>query len=191
MDVPSRDQDDWALAARGDGAAMARVFDRHRARVHRHAASLLRGDADAEDVVAIVFLESWRKRAGVRFVDGSLLPWLLLTATYSARNLVRASRRYQRFLERFPRDVVDDDPATRLDDGEAGAALRRLSLKDQEVITLCVVEDLTESEAAHVLNVPRGTIKSRLHRAQTRLKQQYAEPFTSSSTQQKKIPHEI
>jgi RNA polymerase sigma factor (sigma-70 family) len=177
------DEDDWALVMAGNGRAMARVYDRHHARLRRHAASLVPAAADAEDVVAVVFLEAWRNRDRVRFVDGSLLPWLLTTATLSARNISRASRRYRGFLERFPRDPdMVGDPAEEVDTGYGHDALRRLSVRDQEVITLCVIEGLTEREAAHVLRVPPGTIKSRLHRAQARLKQQYIDPIRSART---------
>jgi RNA polymerase sigma factor (sigma-70 family) len=185
------DEDDWTLAVRGDGRAISRVYDRHRARLFRHAASLISGSADVDDIVAMVFLEAWRKRGSVRFVDGSLLPWLLTTATYSVRNLTRARRRYRGFLERFPRDeTVQDDPADAFDAGPGNDALRHLSLRDQEIITLCVIEGLTESEAAHVLGIPNGTVKSRLHRARGRLKTEYEDHNTSIDNETQEIPHE-
>lgn len=53
----------------------------------RHSLRLVASPADAGDVVPIVFLEAWRKRATVRFVDDSLLPWLLVTATNAAGNV--------------------------------------------------------------------------------------------------------
>jgi RNA polymerase sigma factor (sigma-70 family) len=174
MEALGSDQENWVLATRGDSRAMARVYDRHSSRLHRHALALGARSMDAEDVVAIVFLEAWRKRETVRFVDGSLLPWLLLTATVSSRNLARSRRRYQNFLDRFPGDgLVAADPADTFDDGAANDALKRLSLRDQEVITLCLLAGLREDEAATVLRVPKGTVKSRLHRARVRLQQQY------------------
>ncbi|MFS2076169.1 RNA polymerase sigma factor, partial [Curtobacterium sp. CT11-133] len=83
------DSGDWAMALEGDGEAFGRVFDRHRHRVQRHCMRLVPVDTDAADSVAIVFLEAWRNRARVRLVDGSLLPWLLVTATNVARNQTR------------------------------------------------------------------------------------------------------
>jgi RNA polymerase sigma factor (sigma-70 family) len=184
MEALGSDQDDWALATRGDSRAMARVYDRHSARLHRHAVALGAGPTDAEDIVAIVFLEAWRKREGVRFVDGSLLPWLLLTATFSSRNRARSRRRYRGFLDRYPRDgATAADPTDTFDDGAASDALRRLSPRDQEVITLCVLAGLSEGEAATVLRVPRGTVKSRLYRARARLQQQYRNPILTPSSE--------
>jgi DNA-directed RNA polymerase specialized sigma24 family protein len=71
------DAEDWAAAGGGDGEAYGRVFDRHRDRVHRHALRLVPPDVDVDDVVAVVFLEAWRRRRSARLVDGDLLPWLL------------------------------------------------------------------------------------------------------------------
>ena len=57
---------------------------------------------DAEDVAASAFLELFRRRDDVRVVNGSVLPWLLVTASNLARNSARARRRYQEFLARLP-----------------------------------------------------------------------------------------
>ena len=61
----------------------------------------------------------------------------------------------------MPIDEDDDNTATR--------ALAGLRLEDQKVITLCVLFNYTAAEAASVLNIPVGTVKSRLSRAKTRL----------------------
>jgi RNA polymerase sigma factor (sigma-70 family) len=165
----SDDEHDWADALRGDGEAFGRIFDRHRHRVFRHSYRLVAVSADADDIVSVTFLEAWRRADAVRFVNGSILPWLLVTATNSARNLARSSRRYRAMLERLPIDPHDDDRATDSFDSEAHDALRRLSLADQRILTLCVLEDLSEKDAAAVLGIPAGTVKSRLSRAKTRL----------------------
>jgi len=180
MDHTTGDRADWALSIAGDGAAFGRVFDRHAPRLRRHAIRLVPTPSDADDVVAVTFLEAWRRRDHVRFVDGSLLPWLLVTATNSAHNLTRSTTRHRRFLARFPVDDPAPDPAERFSDGDAVAALQGLGLADQRVLTLCVIEGLSEREAAAALGVAPGTVKSRLHRAKARLQQQYtrtAEPL--------------
>lgn len=163
------DADEWRAARSGDGEAFARVFDRHQSRVFRHSLALVPTIDDAQDVVGITFLESWRKRASVRFVDGSLLPWLLVTATHSSRNVSRSARRYRSLLERVPRTESLAGPEELLDEGPAVAALRELAPHHRDVITLCVIEGLSEAEAGEALGVPAGTVKSRLHRAKKAL----------------------
>jgi RNA polymerase sigma-70 factor (ECF subfamily) len=87
------DASDWVRVSEGDPAGLAALFDRHEARLFRHACRLLTAREDAKDAVTIAFFELWRKRRTVRLVDGSPLPWLLNTVAYSARNLERSARR--------------------------------------------------------------------------------------------------
>lgn len=170
------DAADWADALEGRGEAFGRIFDRHRDRLFRHSLRLVPRPADADDVVAIAFLEAWRKRTAVRFVDDSLLPWLLVTATHSAHNLSRGSRRYRALLARLPVEASVADHAESFGEGDAVRALRTLSLADRDVITLCVVEGLSEREVAIALDVPPGTVKSRLSRAKARLARRLESP---------------
>jgi RNA polymerase sigma factor (sigma-70 family) len=178
----SDDEHDWTDALRGDGEAFGRIFDRHRHRVFRHSYRLVAVTADADDIVSIAFLEAWRRADAVRFVDGSMLPWLLVTATNSARNLARGSRRYRAMLERLPVDPHQDDRAFDQADTEAHDALQRLSLADQRILTLCVLEELSEKDAAAVLGIPQGTVKSRLSRAKARLATSLSVPTTREAT---------
>jgi RNA polymerase sigma factor (sigma-70 family) len=166
---PRTDVEAWTAALAGDGAAFAEIFDRHQQRILRHSRRLVPSPEDAKDVVGITFLEAWRKRDAVRFVDGSLLAWLLVTATHTARNMSRATRRYQRVLERIPASPDVPDPADVIESGPAVQALRALSRRHQEVVALCVLQDFSTGEAAAVLGIAEGTVKSRLHWAKRRL----------------------
>ncbi|UTT62264.1 RNA polymerase sigma factor [Microcella humidisoli] len=171
MSIPPAgdDRDDWSQAQRGIGEGFGRIFDRHRDRVYRHVLRLVPLPADADDAVAIVFFEAWRRRDDARLVDGSLLPWLLVTATKVTQNLNRSARRHRALLAKLPPEDHALDHAEHLEDGPASAALRDLPLSDRHIITLCVLEGLTDREAAIVLDLPVGTVKSRLSRAKRRL----------------------
>jgi RNA polymerase sigma-70 factor (ECF subfamily) len=168
-DQAGTDAAEWARAVRGDGEAFGRIFDRHRDRVHRHGLRLAPTAADVDDLVALTFLEAWRKRSGVRVVDGSVLPWLLVTATNVARNQQRAARRHRALLARLPAAEHTADPAQRADYAGVAARFDELSLADRQVLTLCVIEGYSEREAAEALGVAVGTVKSRLSRARGRL----------------------
>lgn len=167
----------WSSARGGDGPAFALLFDRHRDRVFGHALRLLGQRHDAEDVTAIVFLEAWRKREAVRVVDGSIIGWLLVTTTYAVRNHSRSARRYRSALTKLPVPGPQDDHAAHVENAIDGSARDRqvrdvfskLSRKDQDVITLCILEELTTAQAAEALGVPEGTVKPRLSRARKRL----------------------
>src|SRR6478735_5435824 len=96
----------WSRLRAGDESALGELFDRHEARLFRHAARLLTTREDAKDAVAIAFFELWRRQSAVRLVDGSPLPWLLNTVSNTARNLERSGRRYRTLLGR----MHDPDP---------------------------------------------------------------------------------
>lgn len=179
----------WSAARGGDGPAFASLFDRHRDRVFGHALRLVREPHDAEDVTAVVFLEAWRKRESVRVVDGSIIGWLLVTTNFAVRNHTRSARRYRSALTKLPVPTPQDDHAPAVDealdahgrDQAVRDAFSRLSKRDQDVITLCVLEELTTAQAAQALGVPEGTVKSRLSRARARLTE-LASPLATDST---------
>ncbi len=171
----------WSSAIRGDPRAFGVVFDRHRDRVFGQALRLMRSPHDAEDVTALVFLEAWRKRDTVRVVDGSIVGWLLVTTNFVVRNLVRTMRRYRDAMAQLAptsttgtwADDHADAVGERLDrsvrDRRVRDAFARLSRADQDVITLCVLEEFTTGQTAAALDIPVGTVKSRLSRAKRRL----------------------
>ncbi len=167
----------WDSARAGDPESFGVIFDLHRNRVFRQAQRMSPTIHDAEDVTAATFLEAWRRRESVRVVDGSVIGWLLVTANHLARNLDRSRRRYRSLLEQMRESEHGTDPAdevaARLDTHAMTARVRdgfaRLSKRDQDIITLCLVQQLSTADAATVLSVPPGTVKSRLSRARQRL----------------------
>jgi RNA polymerase sigma-70 factor (ECF subfamily) len=185
---PPRAADDGELLfrlSRGDEPAYRLLHDRHQAAVYRVSLVLMRTTWDAEEVAATAFFELWRKRDSVRVVDGSVLPWLLATTSYAAKNKLRSRRRYQRLLSRIPHDgdVPDhaDEVARAMDtlkiSLDVREALLELHPRDASVVILCVVHELPMHEAAVVLGIPEGTVKSRLSRVKARLRgtqQRYA-----------------
>jgi RNA polymerase sigma-70 factor (ECF subfamily) len=168
----------WRRCLAGDGEAFGLLFDRHRDRVFRHACRLVDARSDAEDVAAATFLELWRRRADVRLVEASVLPWLLVTATNVGRNSARGTRRYRTFLERLPRAQEEPDVAETalrsslgMDAGLA-SALRSLSTQDAALFVLVALEGYTASAAAEQLGLSVPATRTRLHRARARLRTQ-------------------
>jgi len=167
----------WSRARTGDSAAFATLFDRHRDRVFGHALRLLRATHDAEDVTAMVFLEAWRRRESVHVVDGSIVGWLLVTTNNIVRNHSRSAHRYRNALAKLSRPEPQPDHGPAVDEALDGSdrnrvvreAFATLDARDQDVITLCLIEELPLAQAAAVLRVPIGTVKSRLSRAKRRL----------------------
>jgi len=171
------DEQIWRRVVTGESRAFGLLFDRHRDRVFRHL--LWRGAerSDAEDLTASVFLELWRHRRTARVVDGSLLPWLLATATNVSHNASRARRRYRRLLATLPEPQPAPDPVelaeARLDFSARAVpiaqAVRALPLIDQQLILATALEGLTLEQAAAAAGLSYGAAKTRLSRARRRL----------------------
>lgn len=171
------DEAEWARAVAADERAFGELFQRHHARVFRHALRLVVVPADADDVMAAAFLELWRRRSVVRLVDGSVLPWLLATATNLSRNRVRGTVRYGRLLARLPHEAAVDAEESATEALERrelrrriGAALRRMSPVDASLVTLTVLGGLTTAEAGAAVGVSPGAARMRLSRARGRLR---------------------
>ncbi|MEU6122050.1 RNA polymerase sigma factor [Streptomyces sp. NPDC047123] len=169
----------------GDSAAFPELFDAFARAVYNHAFRLTADWGVAEDVMSETFMEAWRLRTKVDAEGGSLRPWLLGVATNVARNRMRGDRRYRAAAaaamaeaERGAQEIPDHAGvvAGQVDDRRRLAAtLRALSaLKrpEREVLALCLWEGMSYTEAAAVLAVPVGTVRSRLSRARKRLARQ-------------------
>jgi len=173
------DLDLWARAQRGDPQAFGDLFRRHATSVYNHAFRRTGSWERAEDAVSLVFLETWRLRDRVRLDESEiLLPWLLGVANNVLRRQYRTRIRHARLLAKLPRpgDVADHAPLVdqHLEDEQrlrqTMADLCLLTAAEADVVALCVFSELTYEQAAVAMNVPVGTVRSRLSRARSKLR---------------------
>jgi RNA polymerase sigma-70 factor (ECF subfamily) len=167
------DEDDLIAQARGgDAAAYASLVRCHQDVAFR-TAMLITGNAqDAEDAAQDGFVKAWRALG--RFRAGEpLRPWLLTIVANEARNRRRAAGRREHLALRAATALPQADAgpaAVALDRDLLAAAIGRLRDDDRVVIGCRYLLDLSEAEIAAALGVARGTVKSRLSRALTRLR---------------------
>jgi len=150
-------------ARRGSEDAVAELFRRHWDRLHR-AALLITGDAAAaEDIAQEAFLAALR--ALPRFdVRRPLGPWLHRIAVNRAIDFSRArALRGEVSAGADERPTVSSESGPLLED-EIAAALMRLGVEQRAAVVLRYVLELTPGEIAAVLDLPRGTVNSRLRR---------------------------
>jgi RNA polymerase sigma factor (sigma-70 family) len=167
----------------GDAVTFGQLFEDHAGEVYRHVVRSTGSWSGAEDVVSLTFLEAWRLRGKLRPDGDSVLPWLLGIATNVLRNTRRTARRHAAALVRLPpaETMPDfaDEVVNRMRDSEqlaaATAALGRLRPAEREVFTLCVWSGLDYAQAAEALGVPVGTVRSRLSRARSKLREMTAD----------------
>ncbi len=161
--------------ARGDGDAVAEAYDLHHESVRAFATKLLGDAAAAEDLVHDVFVSLPRVIRGYRR-RSSLRTFLIGVAVNRARHHVRAAARRRRATDRLatlPRPDVED-PESRVQRAQLAAALAvaldRLPLRQRIAFVLCVMEERTSVEAAEIVGVSEGTIRSRLLYAKRKLR---------------------
>ncbi len=179
------DPTDAALAARaghGDASAFRALVDRHAAGLFSLAVTLVGSATDAEDVVQETLAGAFR---GLGRFEGrsSVKTWLTgILVRQAAMHRRRAGRREARAV---PLDAAATAPptgpkGTRM--GRSGteaaevridvmAAIGSLSAEHREVIVLREFQGLSYDEMAEALDVPRGTVESRLFRARRRLQE--------------------
>lgn len=156
-------------------AEFATIFDRHHEAIHRFLWSRV-GDA-ADDVAAEVFRVAFERREAYDPSYSSAKPWLFGIAANLARQHHRRTARRRDVHERL---VAEDRPEShpgpeqrlaRLAATEPVAeAILDLPDRDREPLLLFAWADLTYDEIAQAMDVPVGTVRSRIHRARSQVR---------------------
>jgi RNA polymerase sigma-70 factor (ECF subfamily) len=164
-------------ASRGDHGAFRSLVDRHGKRLYALAYSLCGSSADAEDVVQESLAGAYRS---LKTFEGraSVSTWLMRIVYRQASRFRKKRPMRMASLEEM---AEEDNSAPAAPDGNAPAdvdrkldvqaLLRHLSADHREVIVLRELQGLSYEEIAKVLDVPRGTVESRLSRARTELRE--------------------
>jgi RNA polymerase sigma factor (sigma-70 family) len=165
-------------ARRGDAGAFEELVMANQGIAFRTAYLIARNPADAEEAAQDGFVKAYRALG--RFRTGSpFRPWLLAIVANEARNRRRsAGRRDALALRASEEDRPGDaapSPEAALLAGEGRerllAAVESLRESDRDVIACRYLLELSEEETAAALDLPRGTVKSRTHRALERLRE--------------------
>jgi RNA polymerase sigma-70 factor (ECF subfamily) len=155
------DEELFQRANDGDPEAFEVLYRRYRDWVHRLAWRFTGNQQDALDVLQEAFLYLLKKFPGFQ-LTASMTTFLYPVVKHLSLNLRR--RRCTGVDEEILLDIPDPavQPTPR---AELAAALAGLTQEQREVILMRFVDDMTLDEIAEALNVPTGTVKSRLHRA--------------------------
>lgn len=171
--------DAWAIERSfADPASFEIIFDRHYDSVYYFMTRSVGADA-GPDLTQEVFLLAFDRRRQFRTEVQSARPWLFGIANNLVRRWFRSEARRRTMLGRWVRRGRDPgdftaDAIDRLSAQATRGRLRRalLSIPDPErkVLLLFALGDLSYEEIAEALSTPVGTVKSRLHRARSRLR---------------------
>ena len=162
----ARDLDALRRMAGGDAQALAELYDRHAPRLLALGVRILRSPREAEDLLHDVFLEAFEHAGDYVPERGSVRGWLLLHMR--SRCLDRArSHGFSRGEPLIEEPAHDADPCAehRLDGVRVRGLLAELPAGQRDVLQLGYFEGLSFSEIAEALDLPLGTVKSRVHAA--------------------------
>jgi RNA polymerase sigma-70 factor, ECF subfamily len=161
--------------ALGNQQAFEELYDLTVRRVYGTVLRVLRSPEHAEEVTQEVYAELWQQAARYCADRGSVITWMITVARRRAVDRVRSvssevarDERYAWAPEREI-DVVWDRATQKQDIERVRHGLRSLTDVQSEALTLAFYEDLTQSQIATRLNVPLGTVKTRIRDAMRRL----------------------
>jgi RNA polymerase sigma factor (sigma-70 family) len=164
-----------------DPEAFGQVFDRPAATIHRYLARRA-GSTLADDLTAETFLIAFRRRDRYDMSQPDALPWLYGIAANLLRGHQRAEIRQYRALARTGVDPAYTDGAYEASDDRVTAAagvrtlagvLAELPPGERDVLTLVAQAQLSYPEVARALDIPVGTVRSRLHSARKRIRKTF------------------
>jgi RNA polymerase sigma-70 factor (ECF subfamily) len=164
--------------SRGDHDALAELYDRHGRLVFSLALRIVRDQGEAEDLVQEVFSQVWQQASRYSESRGNVIAWMLtLTRSRAIDRLRRRAARPHDAGEAAGLDEIADTTLP-VDEQLAWAgravqirrALEELPLLQRMAIELAFYEGLTHAEVAERLEVPLGTIKTRIRQGLLKLR---------------------
>jgi RNA polymerase sigma-70 factor, ECF subfamily len=175
-----RDADLLARIAVGDRAAFEAFYRRHSVWLTVRLRYRCADETLVDDVVQETFLDLWRGGAAHYRAPGDVAGWLW---RIGSRRLIDALRRHgarerlRQMLSWFrpsTESSAEDLVLRGVEHGDLGGALARLSPELRAVVQATVLDGLSTGEAAVLLGIPPGTVKTRAMRARRQLRQDLA-----------------
>ncbi|MBQ2783031.1 MAG: sigma-70 family RNA polymerase sigma factor [Oscillospiraceae bacterium] len=159
----------------GDREAFGELVEQYRDNVYRLAYRMCGNAYDADEAAQEAFVAAWRALPNFRG-DAKFSTWLYRLTTNAAIDVMRREKRHQTVGDGEMMELADDadspqETVERTEQQEAvQKALATLSEEYREVLLLRYMEELDYAEIAEVLQLPSGTVKSRINRAKAALK---------------------
>ena len=159
----------------GDREAFGALVEQYRDNVYRLAYRMCGNAYDADEAAQEAFVAAWRALPNFRG-DAKFSTWLYRLTSNAAIDVMRREKRHQTVGDGEMMELADDadspqETVERTEQQEAvQKALSTLSEEYREVLLLRYMEELDYAEIAEVLQLPSGTVKSRINRAKAALK---------------------
>jgi RNA polymerase sigma-70 factor (ECF subfamily) len=168
----STDEDLLAACADGDRAALDELYTRHAAWLHLRLSRRCGDQTLVEEAVQDTFVTVWRK-PGSFAGRGDVGAWVWGIGIRQLLNRTRQRRKPLDYLLAGSDRVVsaEDSVLLGVEHGDLGGAIDRLSPELRAVVQATLLDGLTTREAARLLGIPSGTVKTRMMRARQQLRE--------------------
>ena len=170
-------------AARGEEAALAELYDRHSRFVFSLALRIVRDAGEAEDLTQDVFVQLWRQATRFDVERGNVLAWLCTMTRTRAIDVLRRRRVRANMnapVDEHTAEPVDASPRQDVvaEWSQQAVAIRSavdsLPLLQRLAVELAFYEGLTHTEIASHLEVPLGTVKTRVRQGLLKIREHLA-----------------
>ncbi|HTK82224.1 MAG TPA: sigma-70 family RNA polymerase sigma factor [Bacteroidota bacterium] len=172
-----RDEEDAALLRRivkGEESAIAELFDRYHRLLYTFGFRILKSEEDARDLLQEVFLQAWNKASAYEIEKGTVYTWLVTMTRNRAIDTIRSKGYKERSqaVDILDVNLIADRTSSNPyaaavfveDQQNVVRALKNLTTDQQQVIALAYYEGFSQSEIAGKLNIPLGTVKTRMRK---------------------------
>lgn len=173
MTQPVDDLDLIRRMQAGDDDAVRDLYAQYGQRLYAYALRLTDDPATAEDVTQNTLVTAWRTARNFR-AEGRFIAWLLGIVHHTAMKAIRNSTNY---LDDVAEEAIREDQPSPEEQAQVKderrwvrQGIQSLSPEHRAVLDLIFYQELTLNEVAQVLDVPLGTVKSRLSYARTHLR---------------------
>lgn len=153
------------------------VVDDHYQNLYRFAMSLTRSSDDAWDLTQEAFLRLAKKRSSIRST-AAIKSWLYTTLYREFLRIAKRSNRFESWEETAPVEIDESETAEQVRATDARDVMESLlALKDgyRQVVSLYYLESYSYKEIAAILEIPIGTVMSRLARGKEMLRTQLSQ----------------
>jgi RNA polymerase sigma-70 factor (ECF subfamily) len=154
--------------------AFGAIFDRHFSAIHAYLSRRV-GSSRADDLAASTFTVAFERRRSFRGEADSARPWLFGIATNLLHNERRSEWRTLRALSRLDARPITEPAGAMGIDPRLAALLSEMEADQRDVLLLYAWGELSYEEIATSLEIPLGTVRSRLARAREHLRRTMAE----------------
>ncbi len=158
----------------GDQVAFATLYDNYSPALYGVVSQIVKSDAVAEDVIQDAFVNIWKKFHSYDSAKGTIFTWMLNIARNKAIDSLRKTKRMGEVeIQDSASNVgIRDSRSTQLNENTIGvrALVEKLQPEQQVILEYIYFQGYTQQEVSDELNVPLGTVKSRVRIAMRELR---------------------